>query len=117
MLFEAGDDIDDLMTLCEADITSKNEEKQKLYLKNFQLVREKLRDLEERDSIRNFHPPVSGELIMETFNLPPSKKVALIKEAIKKAILDGKSANNYEEALQFMLQTAIEMGIEPQTES
>lgn len=111
LLFEAGDDIDLLMTLCEADITSKNEEKVKIFLKNFQLVREKLKDIEERDSIRNFQPPVSGEEIMKTFGLSPCREVGVIKSAIKEAILEGEIQNNYQEAFNYMLLEAEKLGL------
>jgi len=111
LLYEAGNDIDDLMTLCEADITSKNQGKVKQYLKNFELVRKKLKEIEEKDSIRNFQPPVSGELIMKTFNLKPCKEVGIIKNAIKEAILDGVIRNDYHEAYNYMMEKASEIGL------
>lgn len=113
LLFEASDDIDDLMLLCEADITSKNMERKQRFLNNFQLVRQKLKDLEERDRIRNFQPPISGEEIMETFGLQPCQQVGSIKSAIKDAILDGIIPNEYEPARAYMLARAEKMGLKP----
>ncbi|MCG2647820.1 HD domain-containing protein [Alloprevotella tannerae] len=113
LLFDAGDDIDDLMLLCEADVTSKNAQRKRNFLNNFKLVREKLVAIEEKDRIRNFQPPVTGDEIMRRFSLPPCREVGLLKAALKDAILDGKVPNSYEEALAFVLQEAEKMGLKP----
>ncbi len=111
LIFDAGEDLEDLMTLCEADITSKNERTVKRHLKNFLIVREKISELEERDSIRNFQPPISGDDIQKAFGIPPSKAVGLIKEAIKEAILEGEIPNQYEPAFQRMLEEGKALGL------
>jgi len=115
LLFEAGDDIDDLMILCDADITSKNSEKVARFLENYRLVRRKLREIEEKDRLRNFQPPITGEMIMQRFGLPPCKTVGEIKEAIKEAILDGKIENSMEAAWEYALKVAEDKGIKPVT--
>lgn len=113
LLFEAGDDIDDLMLLCEADITSKNELRKQRFLDNFKLVRQKLKDLEKKDRIRNFQPPVDGDEIMHTFNLSPCKEIGILKNAIKDAILDGIIPNEHDAAFEYMLNMAKGLGLTP----
>lgn len=113
LLFEAGDDIDDLMTLCEADITSKNAQRKQRFLDNFKLVRRKLEDLEIRDHIRNFQPPVGGAEIMEIFGLPPCREVGTLKASLKDAILDGVVPNEHDAALHYILERAEKMGLKP----
>lgn len=111
LVFDAGDDINSLMTLCEADITTKNQKKFKRYHQNFELVRTKIKEVEERDQVRNFQPPVTGEEIMEAFNLKPCREIGQIKEAIKEAILDGKIPNEHKASFQFMIEKGLSLGL------
>ena len=113
LLFDAGDDIDDLMMLCDADITSKNPTKVKKYLNNFQLVRKKLQEVEEKDSIRNFQPPIDGLEIMQLFNIQAGREIGVLKNALKDAILDGEVKNNREEALKFIIKKGKEINLTP----
>ena len=111
LLFEAGDDIDDLMLLCKADITSANEQKVERYKQQYEHVRQKLEEVEAKDAVRNFKNPITGELIMEKYHLPPCREIGVIKEAVKEAILDGVIPNDFDAAYSLMEQKAAEMGL------
>jgi len=113
LLFDAGEDFDDLITLCKADITTKNERKQKRFKQNFEVVEQKIKDVEERDKVRNFQPPITGEQIMEIFDIQPGKEIGILKNAIKEAILEGEVENNYNSALEFVINMGKDLNLEP----
>jgi hypothetical protein len=112
LIFDAGEDLDELLLLCNADITSKNKSKVERYKKNYEYVKERIEAVEERDHIRTWQPPISGEMIMETFGISPSRSVGIIKNAIKEAMLDGEIENNYDAAFQYMILKGKELGLE-----
>ena len=116
LLFDAGDDIDDLMLLAESDITSKNKKRVKRYLDNFKEVRVKLKHVEENDKVRNWQPPIDGDIIISTFGIKPGKEIGLIKDAIREAILEGQIQNNYDEAFNFMLEKGKSLNLIPVNE-
>jgi hypothetical protein len=111
LIFDAGDDLESLFILCKADITSKNKEKVKRYLSNFEMVMQRCAEVEDKDQLRNWQPPVSGELIMEYFSINPGREVGIIKNAIREAILDGQIPNEYEAAFSFMIAKGDELGL------
>lgn len=113
LLFDAGEDFDDLITLCKADITTKNERKQKRFKQNFEVVEQKIKDVEERDKVRNFQPPITGEQIMKIFDIQPGKEIGILKNAIKEAILEGEVENNYNSALEFVINMGKDLNLEP----
>ena len=112
LVFDAGEILEDLITLCEADITTKNPDRFKRYRNNFKIVRKKIKEVEKRDRVRNFQPPVTGEVIMNHFNLRPCKEIGMIKEAIKEAILEGEIPNEYNAAFALMIKKGSEIGLE-----